>query len=119
MNDTGDFYRFFDATPHAEFLFACVRQTIERDLPYETDFLRRYDEFRRRIEAVFDMPDRMIDLLLRFLKQNGGTLSNRARNREFASLTDSESQQIESLYDDVFGDLRSSAIADPDASDRV
>ena len=34
MNDTGDFYRFFDATPHAEILFECVQRTIEYDLPY-------------------------------------------------------------------------------------
>jgi len=32
LNDTADFYRFFDATPHAEFLYECVRQTIEQDL---------------------------------------------------------------------------------------
>ena len=32
LNDTGDFYRFFDATPHAEFIYACVRKTIEKDL---------------------------------------------------------------------------------------
>ena len=29
LNDTGDFYRFFDATPHAEFLYSCVKQTID------------------------------------------------------------------------------------------
>lgn len=39
--DTADFYRFFDATPHAEFLYACVQQTIEQDLPNEAGFLRR------------------------------------------------------------------------------
>ncbi len=33
LNDTGDFYRYFDATAHAEFLYACVRKTIEEDLP--------------------------------------------------------------------------------------
>ena len=37
-NDTADFYRFFDATPHAEFLYGCVRKTIEEDLPRETEF---------------------------------------------------------------------------------
>src|SRR5437016_623914 len=42
LNDTADFYRFFDATPHAEFLYACVRKTIEEDLPRETEFLERY-----------------------------------------------------------------------------
>ncbi len=55
MNDTADLYRFFDATPHAEFLYECVKRTIEHDLPYEADFLRRYDEFCRRIEGMVDM----------------------------------------------------------------
>ena len=39
QNDTADFYRFFDATPLAEFLYSCVKQTIEIDLPDETQFL--------------------------------------------------------------------------------
>ena len=113
LNDTGDFYRFFDATPHAEFLYACVRQTIEHDLPSETDFLRRYDEFRQRTNAMIDMPERTIDLLFRFLEQNGGTLSNRARKNEFAALTDMEGKQIEAIYGDVFGDLIHSANTAP------
>ena len=46
LNDTADFYRFFDATPHAEFLYGCVQRTIEHDLPDEAGFLRRYDTFR-------------------------------------------------------------------------
>ena len=84
-SDTADFYRFFDATPHAEFLYACVRKTIEEDLPRETDFLSRYDRFRTAVETVADMPDRTIDLLFRFLHQNNGTLSRRAREKEFSS----------------------------------
>lgn len=43
LNDTADFYRFFDATPHAEFLYRCVQDTIERHLPDEAEFLRRHD----------------------------------------------------------------------------
>ena len=107
LNDTHDFYRFFDATSHAEFLYECVRQTIENDLPYETDFLRRYDEFRTGIEAMIDMPERTIDLLFRFLRQNGGTLSKRAREREFSALTEAEVQQIEGAYNSAF-DLHTS-----------
>lgn len=104
LNDTGDFYRFFDATPHAEFLFECVRRTIEEDLPNETDFLRRYDQFAARVQAIADMPGRTVDLLFRFLRQNDGRLSGRAREREFAALTDAESGRIERLYDEIFGD---------------
>lgn len=98
LNETADFYRFFDATPHAEFLYACVKQTIEEDLPRETEFLKRYDLFRARLEAIVDMPDRMIDLLFRFLHQNGGHLSRRAREKEFRLMTDKEVSTVEAAY---------------------
>jgi hypothetical protein len=103
-NDTADFYRFFDATPHAEFLYACVKQTIEEDLPRETAFLERYDKFRTRIEAIVDMPGRTIDLLFRFLHQNAGRLSNRAREHEFAQMTDAEVVSSEEAYAASFTD---------------
>ena len=38
LNDTGDFYRFFDATPQTEFLYSCMQRTIELDLPQEGRF---------------------------------------------------------------------------------
>ena len=98
LNDTGDFYRFFDATPHAEFLYACVRKTIEEDLPSETAFLRNYDAFRGQIESIVEMPERTINLLCRFLHQNGGTLSRRARAKEFRALTENEASRIERAY---------------------
>lgn len=98
LNDTGDFYRYFDATPHAEFLFECVQRTIEMDLPAEAGFLRRFDAFRQDIEALFDMPERTVDLLFRFLHQNGGLLSQRAREREFAELSEAEAGRVEEIY---------------------
>ncbi|HLM98331.1 MAG TPA: Fic family protein [Bryobacteraceae bacterium] len=98
QNDTGDFYRFFDATPHAEFLYACVRKTIEDDLPRETELLVRYDRFRGRIDDIVDMPDRTVDVLFRFLHQNGGRLSKRAREQEFSRLTDAEVANVEEAY---------------------
>ena len=103
LNDTADFYRYFDATPHAEFLFECVKRTIEEDLPDEADFLRRYDRFTRRLQAIVDMPDRTADLLFRFLHQNAGRLSMRAREREFRMLTDEETERVERLYGEAFG----------------
>lgn len=97
-NDTADFYRFFDATPHAEFLYACVKKTVEEDLPREAEFLKRYDRFRTRIEGIVDMPDRTIDLLFHFLHQNEGRLSRRAREKEFGQLTDAEVSSVEAAY---------------------
>ena len=70
LNQTADFYRYFDATPHAEFLFECV-------------------------------PDRLLDLLFRFLRQNEGQLSKRAREKEFSALSDSEAARIETIYAEI------------------
>jgi hypothetical protein len=102
LNDTADFYRFFDATPHAEFLYSCVEQTVEEDLPRETEFLKNYDEFRTRTEAMVDMPDRMVDLLFRFLHQSTGHLSKRAREKEFGKLSDAEVAAVEAAYSECF-----------------
>jgi hypothetical protein len=104
LNDTGDFYRFFDATPHAEFLYACVRKTIEDDLPNKTRYLKNYDQFRAGVEAMFDMPERTLSALFAILRQNGGRLSKRAREKEFAELTFGEVAQIEELYGTHFAE---------------
>ena len=107
LNDTSDFYRFFDATAHAEFLYSCVMKTIDVDLPQETQFLARYDQFRARIENLVDMPDRTVDLLFRFLHQNGGRLPRRAREQEFAALSEQEVATAERDYGEIFGQAAS------------
>ena len=48
--------------------------------------------------------DRIVDLLFRFLRQNKGRLSNRAREGEFAKLTARETKRIERIFNDVFAD---------------
>lgn len=102
LSDTGDFYRYFDATPHVEFLYECVRRTVENDLPDEVAFLERYDRFKAGVEAEIEMPDSTIDLLFNFLRQNGGKLSKRAREKEFSALQPDEQEHIEVLYADTF-----------------
>ena len=32
LNDTSDFYRYFDATPHCEFLFDCIERAVSQEL---------------------------------------------------------------------------------------
>jgi hypothetical protein len=66
------------------------------------DLLRRHDQFRERSQAIIDMPARTIDLLFRFLQQGHGRLSKRAREGEFASLTEDESEALENIYVEIF-----------------
>jgi len=99
LNETAHLHRFFDMTKHAEFLAACVRETIEVDLPEEIEFLKSFDRFKAGVEEIIDMPGPVLDLLLKFLSQNGGQLSKRAREKEFKALTEQEIEAIELLYD--------------------
>ena len=104
LNDTEDFYRFFDATPHAEFLYQCVERTIDIDLPAEAKFLKAHDGCQRALANIVDRPDRTADLLFSFLRQNNGVLSQRGRDKEFAKLREDEIAQIESAYAAAFAD---------------
>jgi hypothetical protein len=105
LNDTADYYRYFDATAHAEFLYQCVEQTVDQDLPQELAYLEAYDRFSAGIQTMVDMPDRKVNLLQRLLNQGKGQLSKRARTNEFAALTDEEVRQIEELYRQKFAGI--------------
>ena len=103
LNDTADLYRCFDCTGEAEFLYACVGHTVEHDLPEEIDHLRRHDEAQRRIMETVEMPDRLAQDLIMFIRQNDGKLPKSRRKRQFAALTDEETAQIEAICKEAFG----------------
>ena len=102
LNDTGDLYRYMDATALAEFLYDCVETTVEHNLPNEIQHLRRHDEATRRIEALVEMPDHMVSMLIAFIRQNEGRLGRHRRKREFAELTDAEVLAAEQIVRDAF-----------------
>ncbi len=109
LGETANYYRYYDATAHAEFLYACVAQTVEQDLPEEVAFLEAYDRFGLALQQVVDMPERKVEVLRSFLAQNAGRLSRRALEGEFSALTPKEIEAIEVIYAEAFG----SAVAHP------
>ena len=102
QNETVDFYRYFDATPQAEFLYDCVADTIFNIIPQEVKYLEQYDRFKQFLDDEFEMPDKTVALLVRFLEQNEGKLSKRAKEQEFSDLSVSEIEMIEKHFADVF-----------------
>lgn len=119
LNDTADYYRYFDATPHAEFLYRCVEETVEKDLPEEVAYLEAYDRFVEGVQQVVDMPARTVDLLHRFLRQGGGRLSKRARTREFQELSHAEVSRFERLFRESFaGGVGADAVPSSGTADR-
>ena len=54
------------------------------------------------LDNKFQMPDKMVALLVRFLEQNNGSLSKLAKGKEFSKLTEEEIIQIENQFDFYF-----------------
>ena len=99
-NDTGDLYRFFDATAFVEYLYDCVADTVRRDLKDELGFIAFFDKAFEAARAVVDMPDRRASLFVRLCMQNGGRLSATKRG-QFAELDDSEIAAMEAAIQDA------------------
>ena len=93
---------YFDCTGAAEFLYACVTRTVEHDLPHEIDYLRRHDEAIRRIMDTVEMPDRLAENLVMFIRQNKGTLPKNRRAGEYKKLRDDEVTLIEGVVSVAF-----------------
>jgi hypothetical protein len=113
LNDTGDLYRYFDCTENAEFLYACVTRTVEHDLPCEIDYLRRHDQALRRIMDMVEMPDRVAENLVMFIRQNKGTLSKNRRTDEFSKLRDDEVASLEAIVRNAFEGFDEGADIEP------
>jgi len=102
-NDTAKWYRYIDMTPQVEALFRFIDQTIDMELARELTFLANYDETKRAIQEIVDMPDRKIDLFIRFCLQNNGRLSARKRASHFDFLSDEEIARMEQAVLAAYG----------------
>ena len=94
-------YRFPDLTKHTVFLARAIQSTINKYVPEELLFLQRYDELKRDIQSIVDMPDKKVDRMILFLHQNMGKLAARKRNF-YKELSDNEIEQMEQAYTQVF-----------------
>ena len=102
VNETADFYRYFDCTESAEFLYDCVQRTVHHDLPREIEYLQRHDEAIRRIMDTVEMPNNLAENLTLMILQNNGKLAKRRRQKEFEALTDKEVSALEKIVQDAF-----------------
>ena len=103
QNNTALWYRFIDMTPQAEALFRFIEQTIDTELVEELTFLANYDDAKRAIQEIVDMPDRQIDLFIRFCLQNNGRLPARKRESHFDSLVEDEIARMELIIQSTYG----------------
>lgn len=109
LNETGDLYRFFDATAQTEYLFDCIEETISRDLKQQLDLLKFFDAAMKSVMGIVDMPNQRAGLLIRLIHQNKGKLSQGKRD-SFSELSDEEIHKIEAAIKAATEQFQSSGV---------
>jgi hypothetical protein len=95
------YYRYPDLTAQTIYLAEIIHATLNEDMPNELLFLQRYDEVKKEIQNIVDMPDKYINLMIIYLHQNKGIFPKR-RRAEFVKLTDSEILAMQNAFRIVF-----------------
>jgi hypothetical protein len=101
IKDIEGYFRFPDLTEQCVYLIRIIHATLIEDMPEELRFIQRYDEAKRALQNIVDMPDKEINLMLTFFHQNNGIFPKRRRDR-FSKLTDEEITRMQFAYKKIF-----------------
>jgi hypothetical protein len=96
------YFRFFDATPQALFLYRALERTVMQDLREEIDDLIGLDRARARLRGEIDWPGQSLDLFINIVRRGGGKLSQTKRKSQFPLLTDEEIERFVPMVNEAF-----------------
>ena len=96
------YFRFFDATDQASFLYWALERTVEQDLEQEITYLLGFDAAHIALKNTLDWPAHSLDLFIRLVHQNQGVLSKTKRQSHFDWMTDDEMKHSEVTVAEAF-----------------
>ena len=79
--------------------FAIMDETIQTEWKIELDYLRSYDQIRKGMREIVDLPEKKANQFIVFVRNNNGVLS-KAKRDKFAELTDDEIHTLEGVIRD-------------------
>lgn len=96
-------YSHWAGTRAAEFVTSCARMALEQSLVEETLFIHAYDKAFERIDRQFDLPNRTINLLIQWIRQNNCRMPQRRRSAaELLMLKAEQIDEIERIVAECF-----------------
>jgi hypothetical protein len=96
------YFRYFDATDQALFLYWALERTVEQDLEQEINYLLGFDAAYAALKNALDWPAHSLDLFIRVVNQNQGILSKTKRQSHFSWMTDDEVKRSEVAVIEAF-----------------
>jgi hypothetical protein len=94
QSETCGYYRYPDLTKQAEALASFVRETAQVEFSAELEYLSLFDQTTEAVRSLLDMPDRKLELFVRFCIQGKGKVSASKRGL-FPEITDLELADLE------------------------
>lgn len=74
-------WRYPDLTAHAMYLAQVIDETLTLEMRIEAQLLLANDTARRNIKEFLEAPDNELDQIIRAVRQNGYTVSNKLLKR--------------------------------------
>jgi hypothetical protein len=102
MGNDAVYFRYFDATEQASYLYDALERTVEHDLDAEISFLLGFDRAQAALSSIADWPAHSLDLFIRVVRQNDGRLSANKRKAHFEWMTDEEVAHFEAIVERAF-----------------
>ena len=96
------YFRYFDATEQASFLYESLERTVEHDLDDEISYLLGFDRARAALGEIADWPEHTLALFIRVVRQNGGVLSATKHASHFGWLTEEEVTRFQRIVERAF-----------------
>ena len=97
------YFRYFDATDQTSFLYRALERTVLEDLESEIGFLLGFDAAHASLKGSLDWPAHSLDLFIRLVHQNQGSISKTKRQSHFDWMTDEEVLMSEEAVRLAFG----------------
>ena len=99
LQASDDFYRYIDYTPIVTRFYAIMDETIQTEWKIELDYLKSYDQIRKGMREIVDLPEKKANQFIVFVRNNNGVLSKTKRDK-FSELTDDEIHALEDVIRD-------------------
>jgi hypothetical protein len=96
------YFKYFDATEQAEFLYRALERTVENDLQQEIEFLLGFDRACHNLNQLLDWPNHSLELFVRVVHQNDNTLSKNKKQSHFGWMTEVEVSKAETIVAEAF-----------------
>ncbi len=101
LDEAETYFRYPDLTDHCIYLARTIHATLKEDMPEELIFIQRYDEVKKELQRIVDMPDKELNRMIMFLHQDRGVFPKR-RREQFKKLTDEEISGMQAAFMKIF-----------------